>query len=109
MEKYLSLSICDLLVATRRYRVNFELSTRTINEVLGNKKCEPLIMKRKSDVFTIFARQYCNWIYFSYIHVLQVSFQNATWSPISRLSRLRDRLQNSLLLLKANRSKLINF
>ena len=53
--------MCDLLVATRRYRVNFELSTRTINEVFGNKKCEPLIMKRKSDVFTIFARQYCNW------------------------------------------------
>ena len=48
--------MCDLLVATRRYRVNFELSTRTINEVFGNKKCEPLIMKRKSDVFTIFAR-----------------------------------------------------
>ena len=46
--------MCDLLVATKRFRFNFKLSTITINEELGNKKWEPLIIKRKSDVFTKF-------------------------------------------------------
>ena len=52
--------MCDLLVATKRFRLNFKLSTITINEELGNKKWEPLIIKRKSDVFTKFERLYCN-------------------------------------------------